>query len=253
MMPMKLLDPRPRLKVLGSAALDWLYPSACGVCNEIQARGSTLCVDCDALLPRLIHPFCSRCGEHFEGKIDDSFVCPNCSDLKFAFSFARPAMMLDDRTRAMIHRLKYGRGIHLAGSLGRLTAEAFEDPRLAVALEEKWPLVPVPLHSRRFAWRHFNQAEEIGRSLAGHTGLPLLNGLKRVRATTAQTRLTRVRRLENLKGAFAMTRAGGRWPEKKGAVLVDDVLTTGSTLDACAKVLRKAGFKDVVAVAVMRG
>jgi competence protein ComFC len=250
---MKLPDPRRSLEAISHLVLDWIYPSCCGVCGEVQSGGSTLCDECDAALPRLAEPFCAKCGEHFEGRIDDGFVCPNCSDLKFSFSFARPAMMLDERTRAMIHRLKYGRGIHFADGLGRLTAEAFDDGRLGVALEEKWPLVPVPLHRGRYAWRHFNQAEEIGRSLAKRIGLPLLNGLKRTRATTTQTRLSRAQRLENLKGAFEITRAGERWPVKKGVVLVDDVLTTGSTLDACAKVLRKCGFREVVAVAAMRG
>lgn len=234
-------------------ALDWLYPPVCAVCEDVQSGGRMLCGDCDASLPRLSEPFCRRCGEHFEGRIDDAFVCPNCSDLRFSFEFARPAMMLDERTRGMIHALKYGRKIHLADELGRLAAGAFCDERLAVALEEKWPLVPVPLHRSRLAWRHFNQAEEIGRSISKRTGLRMLEGLSRVRATSAQTRLSRSQRLENLKGAFAVTKAAERWPSKAGVVLVDDVLTTGSTIEACAKALRKAGFAKVVAVAVMRG
>lgn len=246
---MKRLDPRG----WGGAVLDWLYPPACGLCGEVQKEGRMLCVDCDAGLPRLEEPFCARCGEHFEGRIDDEFVCPNCDDLRFSFDFARPAMRLDERTRELVHGLKYGRRIHLAGELGRLTAEAFRDERLAAALEEKWPLVPVPLHRSRLTWRHFNQAAEIARGVSRRVGLPVLDGLARVRATTTQTRLTRVQRLENLKGAFRMRKAAERWEGKEGAVLVDDVLTTGSTIEACAKELKRAGFRRVVAVAVMRG
>jgi competence protein ComFC len=237
----------------GGLLLDWLYPSSCAVCAEILTGGRTLCSSCDAELPRLVPPFCSRCGEHFEGSIDGEFTCPNCSTLRFSFEFARPAMMLDERTRGMIHRLKYGRGIYLAAELGRLAAEGLEDPRFRDALEEKWPLVPVPLHPRRHAWRHFNQAEEIARSVGKARGLPLLRALKRVRMTEAQTHLTRAQRLRNLSGAFVVRRAGEDWERKAGAILVDDVFTTGSTADACAKTLRKAGFRNVYVLTVMRG
>ena len=233
--------------------LDWLYPSVCAVCDGVQRGGRSLCVACDADLPRLVPPFCSRCGEHFEGSIDGEFTCPNCSTLRFSFEFARPAMMLDDRTRAMIHRLKYGRGIHLAAELGRLAAEGLEDPRFRKAVEEKWPLVPVPLHSRRQAWRHFNQAEEIARAVGKISGLPVVRALKRVRMTEAQTHLTRAQRLKNLRGAFQARNAAKNRARKEGAILVDDVFTTGSTVDACAKALRKAGFRSVLVLTVMRG
>jgi len=235
------------------SVLDWLYPSTCAVCDEVQKGGRTLCDACDGLLPRLLPPFCSKCGEHFEGAIDGAFTCPNCSDLRFSFEFARPAMLLDDRTRGMIHRLKYGRGIHLAAELGRLAAEGLADPRFGAALAGKWPLVPVPLHPRRQAWRYFNQSHEIARAVGKLSGLPVIPALKRIRATETQTHLTRAQRLVNLRGAFKLSRTGARWPGRDGAILVDDVFTTGSTVDACTKELRKAGFRSVFVLTVMRG
>jgi predicted amidophosphoribosyltransferase len=115
--------------------------------------------------------------------------------------------------------------------------------------------VPVPLHRTRLQHRHFNQAEEISRVLSAHTGLPVIGALRRIRATEHQTALTRSQRLENLRGAFVITAAGRRRSGQSpaGAVLVDDVLTTGSTVDECAKILRRAGFQKVCAVTVMRG
>ncbi len=155
----------------------------------------------------------------------------------------------------MIHRLKYRRAIHLAHELGRLAHNAFADPRLAPALAGSWPLVPVPLHHKRLRHRHFNQAEEIARTLTDHTGLPVLKALCRTRPTDTQTRLSRKQRMENLHGAFEITRHGRRWIESSpdGAVLIDDVLTTGSTVNECAKTLRHAGFRKVFVVTVMRG
>jgi ComF family protein len=203
----------------------------------------------------LVEPFCQTCGEAFHGLIDGHFACPNCQNLRFSFSFARPATVRDERTLDLIHRLKYGRQIHLAAELGRLASQAFTDPRLAIAQTNQWPLVPVPLHRSRLRQRHFNQASEISRSLSKVIGLPILHALRRVRNTETQTQLSRKQRMENLSGAFEVTRRGRGWIENSpdGAVLVDDVLTTGSTVDECAKTLRRAGFQEVYVVTVMRG
>ena len=242
-------------KRLGDRILDWVYPQSCAVCGIGMAHGRSLCDGCGVDLPRLEDPFCRMCGEMFEGRIDGPFSCPNCQDLKFSFAFARPALAYDECTLGLIHRLKYGRQIHLARELGRLASEAFADQRLAPALEGNWPLVPVPLHRSRMRHRHFNQSAEISRTLAAHTGLPVLHALRRIRRTDTQTQLSRKERLANLRGAFVITRQGMRSIESApgGAVLVDDVLTTGSTVNECAKVLRSAGFREVVVVTVMRG
>ena len=240
---------------LAARALDLLYPAECAVCGTGLTHGRSLCGGCGDDLPRLAEPFCASCGEMFPGKIDGSFECPNCSDLTFSFEFARPAMVRDDRTLDLIHRLKYGREIQLARELGTLAAEAFADARLSPALEGNWPLVPVPLHRSRLRRRHFNQAEEIARVLSDHTGLPMLAALRRTRSTDTQTLLSRKQRMENLRGAFGVTRRGEKWIGNKaeGAVLIDDVLTTGSTVNECSKTLRKAGVRKVFVVTVMRG
>lgn len=235
--------------------LDLIYPPACALCGAGLTHGRALCNACGGDLPRLAEPFCQSCGEMFPGKIDGPFACPNCSDLSFAFEFARPATVRDERTLDLIHRLKYSRQIHLADELGRLANESFADPRLAPARDGCWPLVPVPLHRKRLRHRHFNQAEEIAMALAGHTGMPVIKALRRIRSTDTQTRLSRKQRMENLRGAFEITRCGSRWIESSpdGAVLIDDVLTTGSTVHECAKTLRRAGFLKVFVVTVMRG
>lgn len=244
-----------RWKRLFSKGLDLLYPPLCGVCGTLLSNGQSLCQRCNGDLPRLADPFCKRCGEPFPGDIEGDFTCPNCSTLKLSFDFARAAMIRDDRTLELIHRLKYGKELHLAKSLGLLATEALQDSRFEKARAESWPLVPVPLHRRRLQQRHFNQAEEIAREISRQTGMPMLKALRRVRATGHQTSLTRKQRLENLRGAFEMTRQGLRHPadRKQGVILVDDVFTTGATASECAKVLRKAGFRAVTVVTVMRG
>lgn len=165
-------------------------------------------------------------------------------------------MLKDARTLDLIHQLKYQRSLHLAHDLGKLVADAFKnDSRLAIALEEKWPLVPVPLHRSRLIHRHFNQAEEIALGISHHIGLPMIAALRRKRDTGTQTRLTRKQRMKNLQGSFDISKAGKNLIAKKphGMVLIDDVLTTGSTVNECAKILRREGIHKVVVITVMRG
>lgn len=236
--------------------LDLLYPAICHRCGTGLEGGRSLCEACSDELPSLREPFCCQCGEEFEGRIDSSFQCPNCRGEKFAFEFARPALPNHPDLLEMIHDLKYGRRIELGRELGRLAGRAFDDDsRLAPVLAEGWPLVPVPLHRSRLLWRYFNQAEEIARPLSQRTGLPLCRALVRTRSTGSQTRLSRAQRLKNLRGAFELSREGAEFAAGKppGAVVVDDVFTTGATTDECARVLRKAGVQKVVVVTVMRG
>lgn len=233
-----------------------LYPPVCAVCDLPLRKGRALCDACDQDLPRLEPPFCQCCGEPFEGKVDALASCARCLEEQPAYDFARPALRRSKPALELIHRFKYLREIHMAEELGRIADEAFEDARLTDALLCGWPLIPVPLHKRRKRERHFNQAAEIARVVGRKRKLPVLSALKRIRATDSQTKLSREQRRKNLNGAFELTRLGRRWlddHQTMGVVLVDDVLTTGATVEACTKVLNKAGVEQVAVIAVMRG
>lgn len=239
-------------------AVDGLYPPVCELCGDGLADGKSLCEPCESGLPRMVSPFCETCGESFAGQIDGPFDCPNCKEISFHFEFALAAMDRCAETLDLVHRLKYGKEIHLAAELGKLASGVFSDRRFQSALQEKWLLVPVPLHRSRLRTRQFNQAEEIARIVAHECELPMANVLKRIRKTETQTRLTRKQRMENLKKAFALRKTWrGEKPavlaQARGVILVDDVFTTGSTVDACARVLRKAGVKRVAVISVLRG
>ena len=233
--------------------LDWIYPPICEVCGCGLTDGQTICASCAEAMPLMTPPFCEVCGEKFHGKIDESFACVNCKGASFHFDFARAALFRCDKALELIHKLKYDKQIHLAADLGKLACAALEDPRLAIALEEKWPLVPVPLHRSRLMDRQFNQAEEIARGISLQTQLPIQLLLKRRRRTDTQTRLSRKQRMENLKNAFTMRQPFASEQLASGYLLVDDVFTTGSTVNECAKVLRKAGAQKVAVLTVMRG
>jgi ComF family protein len=235
--------------------LDALYPPSCELCEVPLQDGSYLCEACRESLPRIRAPFCSSCGEMFEGNIQAEFLCPNCRDLTYAFRFARPVLWNSDNARTLIHGLKYERNLYLARDLARIAGEAFEDPRLAQARQERWTLVPVPLHWKREQSRHYNQSQEIARHLGALLGLPVVSALKRTKATPTQTHLNRKQRLQNLRGAIALSTAGKRLnpQEIKGIVLIDDVFTTGATVQECARILSQNQHENVVVVTVMRG
>jgi competence protein ComFC len=151
--------------------------------------------------------------------------------------------------RELIHGLKYGGEVWLAAPLSDFLAWGFRDPRLSGCRFDA--VVAVPLHPLRKREREFNQAELLGRRLAKQKGLPFCDALERVRYTVTQTHFDRRRRIQNLRDAFALRRDVA--VRGKDLLLVDDVLTTGSTLDECARVLLRAGAQSVRALTVARG
>lgn len=180
------------------------------------------------------------------------FVCPNCHDLEFSFHFARSAYQGDDNSRKLIHDFKYGRQIHLAKELASLAGEALDDARFLPYLEDGL-LIPVPLHWQRLRKRRFNQSEEIIKHMARQHGLEWANALTRLRNTETQTRFSRKKRLENLHGAFQVRRRYRTTILDRPIILVDDVLTTGSTANECAQTLLQKGARKVAVLTLMRG
>jgi|TARA_B100000959_G_scaffold285640_1_gene361032 ComF family protein len=176
--------------------------------------------------------------------------------LEFTFEFARAAASAHGQARELMHAYKYGRQIHLHRELALLTEEAWDDPRVATQCDPPWVLVPVPLHWRRQRWRWFNQSYEIARILAQRRKLRCEQALRRVRHTNQQTLLNRTERLANLRGAFRLSGRERRVQSLRNnpVLLVDDVFTTGSTAEECARVLiEEGGAEKVVVLTVLRG
>jgi ComF family protein len=214
-----------------------------------------LCDACDLGMPRIVPPFCSTCGEPYEGEMSDSFRCGNCADLKVHFDFAIAGYKAEGKVRELVHRFKYQGALHLRGLLGAMLEAAMQDRRFA-SLSSQWVLVPVPLFHARQREREYNQARELCGVLSAATALPVSEALSRVRPTTPQASLSRHQRIENLRGAFTVKRAAASRGDLQGrsVLLVDDVLTTGSTTSECARILRReAGVEKVVVITVARG
>jgi ComF family protein len=221
-----------------AALLDLLMPPACAACKEPVVTAHGLCAACFAALPRLPHPLCSRCGTPMppRGLVEE--VCIPCRDQPPPFASARAPFAYDGPARALVLRFKTGRE-ELAPLMARMILA--DGPLPADAL-----LVPVPLHRSRLLRRGYNQSALLAGTLARMSGLvhaPEL--LVRIRATPSSRGLTRAQRRAKVAGAFAVPAA--HRPRLAGAVcvLVDDVLTTGSTAGACAAALLRAGAAEV--------
>lgn len=238
----------PLLKWI-SRAVDLVYPRNCQFCSTplAEEHPGVVCPVCLALAKPIAPPCCRRCALPFEGKLDDQVDCGYCQDLKFHFTRAFAACRAEGVVRDCIHRFKYNREMyyerHLADWL--------------IAAGKRWidwaevdGIVAVPLHPVKARSREFNQAAVLAHALGRAVERPVFaNCVRRVKETKSQTRLDAKDRRENLRGAFAPRGklTGGR------LVLVDDVFTTGATLDACASILLRSGATDVIALTVARG
>ncbi|WP_368669673.1 ComF family protein [Roseibium sp. RKSG952] len=157
------------------------------------------------------------------------------------FDRARAVAIYSGKAREMVHRFKYGARRELAAPMARLMARAGQE-----LFEDDCLLVPVPLHWTRRIERRFNQAADLAVELGRETGQPvLLQGLQRTRKTQRQVGLSGKDRIRNVRGAFAVSEAGRARVFGQRIVLVDDVLTTGSTVQTCVRVLRSAGAGQV--------
>ncbi len=247
---MPKLDPGAWWKEGTRQLVDLVYPWLCPGCEDpLEADAfPALCEPCRFRLYPLEAPFCEVCGEKFHGVVHGALNCWNCRGRELAFDFARSGYHAHELLRELIHRLKYGREIALSRVLGQLLLRNWEDRR--IERHRDWILVPVPLHPRKERERQFNQADELCRVVAEETGLQRLMALRRIRFTTAQASLDQQLRLENLKGAFALSRKPKiiEQIEGKKILLVDDVFTTGATTHECAKVLKAEGKASMVAV-----
>ncbi len=236
------------LRELAQTITDLVYPHFCVIC-QTGLDQDWLCAHCRATAERIQPPFCQICSRPFSGEIEDPFRCPNCEDRAFAFDCAVSAYLARGAVRELIHRLKYSGQFHLRNILADWLWSAFSDRR--ITQETFDAIVPVPLHPVRIRERGYDQVSALGEIVARRAGKPLLKCLRRMRYTQTQTILDRDNRVRNLHNAFDLGKSTAVLGKR--VLLLDDVLTTGTTLHECAKVLLSGGAASVRAVTVARG
>lgn len=237
------------LRGLGGGLIDLLLPAVCPGCDAAQADGHGLCQDCGVKLLSLVAlPYCPRCGATVGPNIpvreDGCAACPHtlprfCQVVRLG-PYAPPL-------RGMVRGMKYWRGGVLAARGGKLLAEAAAT-RLA---DVRWDVVmPVPMHWLRRLSRPADHACLLAADIAAGLDVPLGDELVRVRNTPPQVHLPRTRRIENVRGAFAVRRAKNL--SGASVLLVDDVTTTGATADEATRTLLAAGAERVALVVLAK-
>ncbi|GGE52797.1 amidophosphoribosyltransferase [Agaricicola taiwanensis] len=229
---------------LGRLAYRFVLPPVCLACERPVGSEGALCTTCWRETDFIDAPCCDRLGIPLPPGMLPGAVSLQAFSNPPKFDRARAAMRYDGAARRLVHRLKYGDRPDLAPAIARWMARAGRE-----VLEEADLLVPVPLHWTRMMGRRFNQAGELARALSRETGIPYApEVLSRVRRTSRQVGLSASERGKNLHGAMKVTEAGLLAVHRRNIVLVDDVLTTGATLNAAAHALRRAGAERVDAV-----
>lgn len=233
------------------ALLGLIFPPVCQLClgERAEARMGFVGARCRARVRPVARPFCERCGLPFSGALSSVFECSNCRDMELHFGWARAAVVANDVVLDLVHAYKYRHALCFEPYLARLLARA-AGPSLRGG---SWDMiVPVPLHPLKHRAREFNQAERLARRLGTAAGLRVeTDVVRRAADTPSQTHLSRAERAENMRGAFAVRT--GACLEDRRLVLVDDVLTTGATTNACALALREGGAAEVVVWTLARG
>ena len=220
--------------------IDVALPPLCPACRE-PVEDQALCASCWSKLSFIARPYCERLGIPFAYDPGPGLLSMQAIADPPSYTRARAAVRYDDIARALVHAFKYGDRLDLAPTLGRWTAAAGRE-----LLAEADALVPVPLHWRRLWARRFNQSATLAQAVSAVSGVPVLHGaLKRAKATQHQVGLSQAERAVNVQGAFRVPAEGKADIAGRRLILVDDVLTSGATVDACTRALLRAGATNV--------
>ncbi len=221
-------------------ALDVALPTLCVACRA-PVDGDGVCAECWARLSFIASPFCPRLGIPFVYDPGPGLLSMEAIADPPAYTRARAVVRYDDVARTLVHALKYQDRTDLAPTMGRWMARAGRE-----LLAEANLLVPVPLHWRRGWSRRFNQSGALARAIERQSGVKMASEvLRRVRPTEQQVGLSRAQRASNVQGAFKVSADRRADIARRRVVLIDDVLTSGATVDACARALLRAGAADV--------
>jgi ComF family protein len=228
------------LRAAFGLAADVGLPPLCAACREAVAS-TGLCAACWSKLSFIAPPYCERLGIPFPYDPGPGVLSMEAIADPPAYQRARAAVRYDDVARSLVHALKYGDRLDLAPTVGSWMANAGQElTRQADAI------VPVPLHWRRQWARRFNQSALLAEIISRASGVPVAHSaLKRVKATPQQVGLSQSDRALNVQGAFRVPADSKGTIAGQKLVLVDDVLTSGATVDACARALLRAGAASV--------
>jgi ComF family protein len=222
-------------------ASDFVFPPTCPGCGRVMADHGALCQSCWRDIRFIERPYCEVYGTPFEHDLGAGFLSAEAIANPPVFDHLRSVCLFDGAASGLVHGLKYRDRTELAPMMARWMARAGRE-----VIDACDVIVPVPLHRWRLFSRRFNQAADLARGLSGEVGKPMLaNALRRRRHTAQQVGLGKVAREANMKGAFEVTMQGKAELLGQRVLLIDDVYTTGATVSAATRALKRAGVVNV--------
>lgn len=224
------------------------FPATCQICCERRAEpvNGYVCAQCLRDVRSVKPPWCNQCGLPFDGEFTKTSTCLNCHETEWYFDYARSLFTARGLVRNVIHRFKYNHAHYFQPLIDIWLKSVSRFP----VTSHDW-IIPVPLHPLKEREREFNQAEHMANTISSLLKTPLnTNAVERIKYTEAQTHLSRTKRLRNMQGAFAIRR---NYKIQGNILLVDDVMTTGATVSACAHILKQAGARTVNVLTLARG
>lgn len=239
----------PTVKLFIKSALDFIFPPLCNICRAFIPNAGELhiCPGCRDRLPLVTSPLCPICGIPFSGA-GSSHICGQCQTQPPHFESGQAHLLYEGSARELIHYFKYSHKTHLRRPLALLALEGLTE---FITGQRPDIIIPVPLHISRLQSRGFNQSVLLAEVFSSRLSIPMLpDGLIRTRPTEPQIDLSAEDRRHNVRGAFAVKnpdRTNG-----KRILLLDDVMTTGSTVNECAQVLKRTGATSVVVATIAR-
>jgi len=246
-----------KIQIMQPKSISWFlhlfFPKECVHCGRLldYRNREFLCPACLKLIVPIRHPLCDQCGRPLWGEMEYTVTCPDCRENPPRFRRARAAFLLTGAGKSMVLQYKYSSNPYLSNpAIDRI----FQAGREEYSWSDYDLIIPVPLHPRKARERGFNQSGVLSEGLSRRTGIELLKrGLIRTSYTKTQTRLNRKERRNNVKGAFRISDRAEL--SGKSILLVDDVFTTGATVNECAGVLVRAGAEavDVLTLARAKG
>ncbi|MEA1939743.1 MAG: ComF family protein [Candidatus Caldatribacteriota bacterium] len=243
------------IEYIKEGLLNFVFPLDCKICKKPirESRGYSICEDCFNTIEFIKHPYCMKCGKpliHSEFFLKNkNILCVNCREKKYSFEFARSVGTYNKVLRKCIHLFKYYREKKLAKPLGKLMIDYLLESK---EFEKKIDLIiPVPLHEKGLKKRGFNQTILLSREIGNYFSIPVKEEiLVKKKITSFQVNLSKKEREKNINKAFLV-----KEPEEfkgKNILIIDDVFTTGSTVDECAKEIKRAQAKNIYVFTLAR-
>lgn len=248
--PLKQVQADFWLKQLAMMVLNYIIPPRCLSCLSLGVISEGFCEQCWNLIEFISKPYCNICGYQFGFTTDDELICGRCLTKKPLFSTIRSLIKFDENSKKVIHAFKYYDKTGVAGFFARLLYD-----RYILEIAHSDIIIPVPMHKLKRLLRMYNQAHILAKELAKIAAKPLYTDLLlKTKWTKSQASLTKKEREKSLSGSFSVNikyMKSGFLKDKK-VLLVDDVITTASTIKECSRMLKKAGASEVHVITIAR-